>query len=87
MDYIMSLDIEEAFSLVDYAREQVENDLLFTRWIPYQDRMGFEEFKNEIKKKVNSENISDKKEEEIYQEVESIITLFNSGRGEDNRTF
>jgi hypothetical protein len=85
MDYIMSLDIEECFSLVDYAYQQADEELLFTRWIPYQGEISFGEFKNKIKEKANSENISDKKEEEIYQEVESIITLFNSGRGEDNR--
>jgi hypothetical protein len=76
LEYIKSLEIEEALSLIEYAQSKREEELLFIRWIPFQVEMGFDEFKTKLKPKPI------KKEKEILTDVEKIITLFNTGRGE-----
>jgi hypothetical protein len=68
----MGLEIEEAFSLIEYAFKQQEEELLFQRWIhEIQLHMGFEEFKQKLKpKKI-------KKDEEILKDVKEILNTFN----------
>jgi len=67
----MNLEIEEAFSLIEYAFEQQEEELLFQRWIhEIQLHMSFEEFKQKLKpKKI-------KKDEEILEDVKQILYTF-----------
>jgi len=70
LDHIFRADIEEALSLIDYAYQKQEEELIFLRWIPYQ-HISFEEFRAQIKpKKIKSD-------EEILKDVKDIITLFN----------
>lgn len=74
LDYVYSLDLEEALSFIDFAYEKQTEELIFQRWIPYQ-HISYEEFKAQIKPQ------EIKQEKEILKDVEKIITLFNTGRG------
>lgn len=75
LDYVYSLDLEEALSFIDFAYEKQTEELIFQRWIPYQ-HISYDEFKAQIKPPVI------KSDEEILNDVKDIITLFNTGRGE-----
>jgi len=74
LEYIKSCEIEEGITFIEFAQAKQEEELLFLRWIPYQN-LSFEDFKKELKPKVI------KNEKEVLTDVEKIITLFNTGRG------
>lgn len=67
----MTLELEEALSLIEYAIEQQEEELLFQRWIhDLQFQMSFEEFKAKLKPQIF------KDDEEILAEVKDVLSLF-----------
>jgi hypothetical protein len=72
MGYILSLEIEEALDLIQYAADQKIEELLFARWISeLQLSMSFEDFKA----KLRPENTVTKSSEEILMDVKSILIL------------
>ena len=65
------MEIDEALLLIEYALKQRTEELLYQRWIgKLQFEMSFEEFKEKLKP------IRIKKEEEILEDVENILSLF-----------
>lgn len=67
----MTLDVDEALSLIEYAFERQEEELLFMRWIhDLQFQMGFDEFKAKLKPPPL------KSDEEILSDVKDILALF-----------
>lgn len=77
MDFVFSLPIGEALSLIQFACEKQEEELLFSRWVNGpQFQMSFDEFKQKLKPP------QFKKDEEILDEVKQILTLFER-RGKD----
>jgi len=72
LDYLFKLDIEDALPFIDYAYEKREEELIFQRWIPYQ-QISYDEFKAQIKPPVI------KNDEEILKDVKEIINAFNKG--------
>jgi hypothetical protein len=71
MDYILSLELDEALSQIEYAFAQAEEELLFQRWIhDIHLQMSFDEFKAKLKPQPI------RKEEEILEEVKDILALF-----------
>lgn len=67
--------MEEALTLIDYAFNQREDGLLFSRWVAGpQYQISFEEFKNKLKP------IPIKPDEEILENVFNIINQFSDGR-------
>ena len=73
LNYILSLNYEEAISLVEFAFKQQEDELLFQRWAngPHY-QMSFAEFKEMLKPtpKVKEENVED-----TLEKVRVITTL------------
>jgi len=66
--FIQEFDIEEALSLLEYALQKREEELLFQRWIhDFQCQMSFNEFKERLKPRPI------KKEEEILADVKEIL--------------
>lgn len=71
LNYIFTIEPEEALSLIEYAFTQNEEELLFQRWINgFQGKMSFAEFKEELRPQ------KDKSETEILDDVKEILTLF-----------
>ncbi len=67
----MSMDYEDAISLIDFAVEKDIEEILFHRWIhDLQFQMSFDEFKQKLK----PQKLRDDKE--ILAEVKDILTLF-----------
>lgn len=67
----MTLDVDEALSLIEYAMAQHEEELLFLRWIhDLQFQMSFDEFKLKLKP------LPFKSDEEILSDVKDILALF-----------
>jgi hypothetical protein len=67
--------MEEALSLIDYAFNQREEELLYSRWLTMaQYSCSFEEFKEKLKP------IPVKTDEEILENVFDIIKQFSEGR-------
>lgn len=72
-DHVAAMGIEEALSLVEYALEQQEEELLFQRWIhDMQFQISFNDFKDKLKP-VSFE--PETKIEDILEEVRVITTL------------
>lgn len=71
LDYIFKLDIEEALSLIEYANTQVEEELLFLRWIQnWQFDFSLDEFREKLKPKKVKSN------EQILEDVIEVLALF-----------
>lgn len=72
LDYIFSLEINEALSHIDFLFEKQEEELIFQRWINGpQFYMSLEAFKEKL------QPIELRDEEEILDEVYEIIKMFN----------
>lgn len=72
LDYIFTLEIEEALSLIEYALAQTEEELLFQRWVcGPQFQMSFDKFKTMLKPQET------KSGNEILSEVQDIMKLFD----------
>lgn len=71
IEYIMSMEIEEAIDLIEYAIKQEAEDKLFQRWVhEMQFQMSFNEFKEKLKPVIV------KDETEIIAEVKDILAMF-----------
>lgn len=82
LTFILSLDLEEALTLIDYAVSQKDEELLFARWIAgTQYQMSFEEFKQGLKP------IEVLEDEEILDDVFKIINSINPERGNADGNF
>lgn len=65
------MELDEALSLIEYAFTQVEEELLFQRWIhDIHLHMSFDEFKAKLKPQPI------KSDEEILGDVKDILALF-----------
>ena len=74
LTYLESLDLDEALSLIEFAVEQTEEELLFQRWINgLQYQMSFQEFKLKLKPQPI------KSDAEIIDDVKDILKLFEKG--------
>jgi len=66
------LEIQEALSLIEYAFERTEEELIFQRWVSGpQLEISFDEFKTRLKPP------APKSGKEILNEVQDIMKLFD----------
>jgi len=64
------MDYEDGIDLIDKANEKVLEYKLFLRWIPYQDNISFDDFKNRLISSTKKEN-----KEEILDKVRKILEM------------
>ena len=73
MEYILTLELDEALSLIEYAMAQEEEELIFQRWINGpQLTTSYNEFKNQLR----PQQVKVKSEEEVLDDVKDILALF-----------
>lgn len=60
----------DGFELIKFAWDKEIEDKIFTRWIPYQDRIGFEEFKDQL---TQNSRVDTRSKEEILDSVKDIL--------------
>ena len=63
MNAVLEMNPADAAGFISYLQEKRNEELIFMRWIPYQDIIGFKEFKNSLRPAVV------RSEEEILDEV------------------
>lgn len=74
--FLDSFTVSEAVEILLYAQEQEEEEKLFTRWIPYQSTISFDDFKHSLYSAAHP-----KSEKQIMNDVEDIMTAFDKERG------
>jgi hypothetical protein len=67
---VMAMDFEDGIELINKAGEKSLEDKMFLRWIPYQESIGFFDFKNGLLSSSKKES-----KDEILDKVKKILEL------------
>ncbi|MDF2948160.1 MAG: hypothetical protein K0R07_170 [Sedimentibacter sp.] len=66
----MLRDFEDGIKLIDKAEEKTTESKMFLRWIPYQETISFNDFKNGLYSSVKKES-----KEKILNKVKGILDM------------
>ncbi|MCD2345820.1 hypothetical protein [Clostridium guangxiense] len=87
IDFIMHLDIDEGFEMLKKANEKQNDSILWDMWLvkyPWMDKdnfVSFNDFKNNILKKVEEPKKPTKTKQQIIADSEKIVAAWKKGGG------
>lgn len=74
LDYVLSLDADDAIDFIAHAFQKRDEEKLWQRWlVGYQFEMSFDEFRLRLTPS------KPKKDEEVIEDAFSIIAMVNGG--------